>query len=89
VLTKRALAERAYAHLSADGAPVSAGQLAAAAGLSASYARLASRWVVTAGAQVEIHPAALPLDLVVISGRTVQWHCERRCCVMDGVVNGR
>jgi hypothetical protein len=39
VLTKRAQAERAYAHLSADGAPVSAGQLAAAAGLSASYAR--------------------------------------------------
>ena len=32
-------AERAYAELSADGAPVSAGQLAAAAGLSASYAR--------------------------------------------------
>jgi hypothetical protein len=39
VLTKRAQAERVYAELSADGAPVSAGQLAAAAGLSASYAR--------------------------------------------------
>jgi hypothetical protein len=39
VLTKRAQAERIYATLSADGAPVSAGQLAAAAGLSASYAR--------------------------------------------------
>jgi len=39
VLTKRAQAERAYATLSADGSPVSAGQLAAAAGLSASYAR--------------------------------------------------
>jgi hypothetical protein len=39
VLTKRAQAERAYAELSAIGAPVSAGQLAAAAGLSASYAR--------------------------------------------------
>jgi hypothetical protein len=39
VLTKRAQAERAYARLSATGAPVSAGQLAAAAGLSASYAR--------------------------------------------------
>jgi hypothetical protein len=39
VLTKRAQAERAYAHLSATGAPVSAGQLAVAAGLSASYAR--------------------------------------------------
>jgi hypothetical protein len=38
-LTKRAQAERAYATLSATGAPVSAGQLAAAAGLSASYAR--------------------------------------------------
>ena len=39
VVTKRAQAERAYAELSATGAPVSAGQLAAAAGLSASYAR--------------------------------------------------
>ena len=39
VLTKRAQAERIYATLSATGAPVSAGQLAAAAGLSASYAR--------------------------------------------------
>jgi hypothetical protein len=39
VLTKRAQAEHAYAHLSATGAPVSASQLAAAAGLSASYAR--------------------------------------------------
>jgi hypothetical protein len=39
VLTKRAQAERAYADLRATGAPVSAGQLAAAAGLSASYAR--------------------------------------------------
>jgi hypothetical protein len=39
VLTKRAQAERVYAELSAEGAPVSAGQLAAAAGLSASYAR--------------------------------------------------
>jgi hypothetical protein len=39
VLTKRAQAERAYATLSADGTPVSAAQLASAAGLSASYAR--------------------------------------------------
>jgi hypothetical protein len=39
VLTKRAQAERAYADLSADGAPVSSAQLATAAGLSPSYAR--------------------------------------------------
>jgi hypothetical protein len=39
VLTKRAQAERIYADLSAEGASISAGQLAAAAGLSASYAR--------------------------------------------------
>jgi hypothetical protein len=50
---------------------------------------LASRWVVAAGAQVQVHPAALPLDLVVLSGRVVQWPCEQRCCVMDGVLNGR
>jgi hypothetical protein len=41
------------------------------------------------GAEVQVHPAALPLDLVVILGRTVQWSCEQRCCVMDGVLNGR
>jgi hypothetical protein len=40
VLTKRAQAKRAYAELSADGAPVSAGQLAAAAGLSACGRRI-------------------------------------------------
>jgi hypothetical protein len=40
VLTKRAQAGRAYAAFSADSAPVSAGQLAAATGLSASYARV-------------------------------------------------
>ena len=39
MLTKRAQAERTFAELSANGAAVSAGQLAAAAGLSASYAR--------------------------------------------------
>ena len=37
--TKRAQAERVYADLSADGAPVSSAQLAAVAGLSPSYAR--------------------------------------------------
>jgi hypothetical protein len=37
-LTKRAKGERVYAELSATGAPVSAGQLAAAAGLSTIYA---------------------------------------------------
>jgi hypothetical protein len=44
---------------------------------------------VSSGAQMRVHPAALPLDLIVISGRVVQWPCEQRCCVMDGVVNGR
>jgi hypothetical protein len=39
VLTKRAEAERVYADLSAAGAPVSSAQLAAAVGLSPSYAR--------------------------------------------------
>jgi hypothetical protein len=38
-LTKRAQAERAYAELSANGAPPTSAQLAAAAGLSSSYAR--------------------------------------------------
>jgi hypothetical protein len=38
-LTKRAKAERVYAELSANGAPPNSAQLAAAAGLSTSYAR--------------------------------------------------
>jgi hypothetical protein len=38
-LTKRAQDERAYAELSATGAPPASAQLAAAAGLSVSYAR--------------------------------------------------
>jgi hypothetical protein len=37
--TKRALAQRAYADLAAEGAPVTGAQLAEAAGLSPSYAR--------------------------------------------------
>ena len=55
VLTKRAQAERAFATLSATGAPVSAGQLAAAAGLSASYARALV-------AEFHIRPPATPGD---------------------------
>jgi hypothetical protein len=66
VLTKRARAERAYADLSADGAPVSAGQLAAAAGLSASYARaLVAQFQTRPPAAVEQNgrrPAAVATD---------------------------
>jgi hypothetical protein len=50
--TKRALAERAYAALSADGAPVGGAQLAEAAGLSASYARALA-------AEFQAHPPAV------------------------------
>jgi hypothetical protein len=66
VLTKRAHAERAYAKLSADGALVSAGQLAAAAGLSASYARaLVAEFQIRPPAAVEQNgrrPAAVATD---------------------------
>jgi hypothetical protein len=66
VLTKRAQAERAYAHLSATGAPVSAGQLAAAAGLSASYARaLVAQFQARPPAAVEHNgrrPTAVAID---------------------------
>ena len=51
--------------------------------------RLPPRWLVASGPEVQVDPAALPLDLIVISGRVVQWPCEQRCCVMDGVLNGR
>jgi hypothetical protein len=73
VLTKRAQAKRAYADLSATGAPVSAGQLAAAAGLSASYARALlaefharppathdNRWPAAGSTLLEADPGALP-----------------------------
>ena len=66
VLTKRARAERAYVQLSATGAPVSAGQLAAAAGLSASYARaLVAEFQTRPPAAVEQNgrrPAAVATD---------------------------
>jgi hypothetical protein len=67
VVTKRAQAERVYAELSATGAPVSAGQLAAAAGLSASYARALV-------AQFQARPAAAiqgqrPLEVSVGQGQ--------------------
>jgi hypothetical protein len=67
VLTKRAQAERIYADLSADGAPVSAGQLAAAAGLSASYARALlaefQTWLPAAAEQNGRRPAAVATDV--------------------------
>jgi hypothetical protein len=66
VLTKRAQAERVYADLSADGAPVSAAELAAAAGLSASYARaLLAQFQARSPAAVEQNgrrPAAIATD---------------------------
>jgi hypothetical protein len=61
VLTKRAQAERIYADLSATGAPVSAGQLAAAAGLSPSYARaLVAQFQARPPAAIQANTAALP-----------------------------
>jgi hypothetical protein len=66
VLTKRAQAERVFAQLSATGAPVSAGHLAAAAGLSASYARaLVAQFQARTPATVEQNgsrPAAADAD---------------------------
>jgi hypothetical protein len=47
--------------------------------------QLASRQIVPAGAQVQVHPAAVPLDLVVILGRAVRRCPEQRCCFTDGV----
>ena len=61
--TKRALAERSYAALDADGAPVSGAQLAQAVGLSPSYARaLAAEFHARppALAQRNGQPASLP-----------------------------
>jgi hypothetical protein len=65
--TKRALAERAYAALSAEGAPVTGAQLAEAAGLSASYLRaLAAEFQARppAPAQRNGHPAATAAEEV-------------------------
>ena len=41
--------------------------------------------VVAAGAEVQVHPAALPLDLVVILGPAERRGSERRCCFEDSV----
>ena len=60
VLTKRTQAKRVYATLIADGAPVSAGQLAAAAGLSASYARALSQPTPTLRPDHDRHRAGRP-----------------------------
>jgi len=66
VLTMGVQAERAYAHLSATGAPVSGTQLAAAAGLGASYARaLVAEFQTRPPAAVEQNgrrPAAVATD---------------------------
>jgi hypothetical protein len=67
VLTKRAQAERAWAQLSADGAPVSAGQLAAAAGLSPSYARaLVAQFQSRPPAAIQANTAELPSDAELV-----------------------
>jgi hypothetical protein len=69
VATKRALAERAYADLAADGAPVSGAQLAEAVGLSASYARaLAAEFGARppAPARRNGHPAATAAEEVTV-----------------------
>ena len=65
-LTKRAQAERAYAALSAGGAPVSSAQLATAAGLSPSYARALVAEFQTrppAAIQGNGHPASGPASV--------------------------
>ena len=67
VLTKRAQAERAYVHLSATGGPVSAGQLAAAAGLSASYARALVAALEHAWAAIRSHHPEVPQVVIVVA----------------------
>jgi len=65
--TKRALAERAYAALSAEGAPVSGAQLAETVGLSPSYARaLAAEFTARplVPTQRNGHPAATAVEEV-------------------------
>jgi hypothetical protein len=46
---------------------------------------LALMKVVPAGTEVQVDPAAVPLDLVVILGRAVRRCPEQRCCFTDGV----
>jgi hypothetical protein len=41
--------------------------------------------VVSTGTKVQVDPAALPLDFVVILGRAVRRCREQRCCFKDGV----
>jgi hypothetical protein len=48
-------------------------------------ALLASRRVVPASIEVQVHPAALPLDFIVISSRVEQQLSDQRRCVVNGV----
>jgi hypothetical protein len=41
--------------------------------------------VVSTGTKVQVDPAALPLDFVVILGRAAWRRPEQRCCFKDGV----
>jgi len=50
-------------------------------------AALASRRAVPAGTQVQVHPAALPLDLIVISSRARLQDVDQQRFVLDGVHN--
>jgi hypothetical protein len=73
VLTKRAQAERAYADLSGDGAPVSSAQLATAAGLSPSYARaLVAEFQIRPPAAIQGngHPASAPARAAAASDQS-------------------
>lgn len=49
------------------------------------HGRLASQWVLPAGAEVQIYAAALPLDLVVISSRVEARPVDQQRCVADAV----
>jgi hypothetical protein len=56
------------------------GRLLVGVDLGHGTGRLPPRWLVASGPEVEVDPAALPLDLVVILGRAERQCPEQWCC---------
>lgn len=52
------------------------------------HRRLPRRRIVQPGTQMQVHSAALPLDLIVILGRAEGRGSEQRCCFEDRVCDG-
>jgi hypothetical protein len=51
--------------------------------------RLSPRWLVASGPEVQVHPAALPLQFIVISSRVEARPVDQKRCVADSASTRR